>query len=465
MKKNRTRREFMKQSAGGLLASSAAPWVMKTPVTQEGRLGTPAILGGTPVHKGRWPAQWPLYNEQSVFRYLGDVVKSNKWTRVSGDLTVRFEQAIAKKFGVQYCLGTNTGSSALDCAVAGCDIGPGDEVLVPAYTFISGANMPLNFYALPVLVDIELDTFQMNPKLIEERITPHTKAIMVCHYNGSAANMDAIMAIAAKHNLRVIEDACLTAIGEWRGKNLGTFGNANAISHQQSKMLPVGEGGHVMSNDQACMDRAYAWHDYGCGVDWKTGARASMRDGWQRLGLNLRMTEFQAAVGLANLEIWDDQMARRERAGKYLDQVVPMVPGISVQRHYPEATRTSYYYCLMRYDASQFHGMPVADFVEALRAEGIPATEDEARPKGDEPYAMGIFETRGFQRIFSKERIKSYRDSLNCPAAEALCKNGIIRIFGHYLLTDQSTLDAIPEALHKVQQHSATLASRARRTA
>jgi len=390
-------------------------------------------------------------------QHLAEVLANSKWTQLTGHYVRAFEKALAERFGVPFCFSTNTGSEGLDCALRGCEIGPGDEVIVPAYTFISGVNMPFNHYALPVMVDIEPDTFQIDPLRIEEKITPETHAIMLCHYSGSSANMDAIMAIARKHNLRVIEDACLTAIGEWRGQKLGTIGDAGVISHQQSKMVPIGEGGHVMSRHEDVMQRAYAWHDYGRKVDWSTGLPA--KGPLTGLGLNFKMTEFQGAIGLANLEIWDEQMRRREAGGKYLDRVLPGIPGISVQRHYPETTRASYYYSLMRYDPAHFNGLPVAKFVKALRAEGIPITEDE-QPKKDEPFLQGMIESRAFRAIYSKEKLAWYRDTWDCPVTQQMCRQGILRIFGHYLITDQSALNAIPEAIRKVQSHSALLAAR-----
>src|ERR1700722_12328168 len=244
-KGSRTRRQFLKTSAIGLAGMGlASPTSLHAQATTQREWKMPAILGGKPVFPEKWPAPWPQYNTQSAPKFLEEVLSNSKWTQISGDYVRRFEKALAKRFDIRYCFTTNTGSEGLDCALNGCEIGPGDEVIVPAYTFISGINMPFNNYALPVMVDIEEDTFQISPKLIEEKSTPQTRAIMLVHYSGSAANMDAIMAIAHKHNLRVIEDACLTAIGEWRGRKLGTIGDAGVISHQQSKMVPVGEGGH-----------------------------------------------------------------------------------------------------------------------------------------------------------------------------------------------------------------------------
>jgi len=455
--KARTRRTFLKSSATGLAAASiGVPTALRAQTARRSNWGTPAILGGEPAWKGPWPARWPLCNLNSAPRNIADVLSNSKWTQLDGSYVRAFEKALAQRFGVKYCFSTNTGSEGLDCALNGCEIGPGDEVIVPAYTFISGVNMPFNNYALPVMVDIEPDTFQIDPNKIEDKITAQTRAIMLCHYSGSSANMDAIMAIARKHSLYVIEDACLTAIGEWRGRKLGTIGHAGVMSHQQSKMVPIGEGGHVMGNQEDIMQRAYAWHDYGRRVDWSTGLPA--KGPLTRLGLNFKMTEFQGAVGMANLETWDEQMRRREAGGKYLDGILPSIPGIAVQRHYPETTRASYYYSLMRYDPRAFNGLPVAKFVRAVRAEGVPITEDE-QPKRDEPFMQRTINSRAFHAIYSNQKLDWYRQTWDCPITQQMCRQGILRIYGHLLITDETVLDAIPDAIQKVQHHSARIAA------
>lgn len=454
--KKQSRRDFLKRSTTGVVgASMAAPVIMNIPVTARGKTGTPAILGGEPVIKGRWPARWPLYNEKKLFENIHEVMYSHAWSRPSGHFVLDFELAFKKKFGVKYLVTTNSGSSAMDCALNGCQIGPGDEVLVPAYTFITGVTMVMNNYALPVLIDIDPETYQMDPATMEEKITEHTKAIMLCHYSGSSADMDAIMTLAQKYNLYVIEDACLHSQGEWRGQKLCTFGNANAVSHQQSKMLPIGEGGSVMGNDQEVMERAYSWHDYGRPIkSWDTHRHQS--GSWPGIGLNYKMTEFHGAVGLANLDVWEEQNIRREKGGKYLDKVMPTIPGIRVQKHYEGTTRASYYYCLMHYDKEHFNNLPIDTFVKAVKAEGIPLTIDIWRSKGEEPFMEEALRSRAFTNLYSKGRLEWYRKTLSCPITEQICRE-TVRIFGHYLITSESTLDAIPEAVRKVQEHSAKL--------
>lgn len=167
------------------------------------------------------------------------------------------------------------------------------------------------------------------------------------------------------------------------------------------------------------------------------------------IGLNFKMMEFQGAMGLANMEIWDEQMRRREASGKYLDRVLPTIPGISVQRHYPETTRASYYYSLMRYDRNYFNRLPVDKFVKAVRAEGIPISEDE-QPKRDEPFLRRTLDSRAFRAIYSKEKLNWLEQTWDCPVTQRMCHEGILRIFGHHLIASQSTLDAIPEAIRKV---------------
>ena len=165
---------------------------------------------------------------------------------------VQFEKEYAELMGVNYCATTNSGTDALEAAQRALDIGPGDEVITQTNTFIATAQTTFNLFALPVFVDSDPETFMINADLIEERINPNTRAILPVHIGGAAADMDKIMAIAKKHNLVVIEDACQAHMGEWRNKKLGSIGNLGCFSFQAGKSLCGGEGGAVIGNDEYC---------------------------------------------------------------------------------------------------------------------------------------------------------------------------------------------------------------------
>ena len=189
----------------------------------------PAILGGAPVRSRgtNLEVSWPIFDDSDIQMYL-DAFKSKKWSEYSyspKELSGKFEKAFAEIMGVSYCAVTTSGTNALDAAQRAFDIGPGDEVITQTNTFIATAQTTFNLFALPVFVDTDPETFMINADLIEERITPNTRAIIPVHIGGGAADMDKIMAIARKHNLVVIEDACQAQHGEWRNKKLGSIGD------------------------------------------------------------------------------------------------------------------------------------------------------------------------------------------------------------------------------------------------
>ncbi|MCK7460987.1 MAG: DegT/DnrJ/EryC1/StrS family aminotransferase [Sphingobacterium sp.] len=227
----------------------------------------PAILGGNPVRPNgaNLGVLWPIYEDSDVQMYL-DAYKSKRWSEYSNsdrELSKRFEKEFAVLMGAGFCAVTNSGTSALDAAQRALEIGPGDEVITQTNTFIATAQSTFNLYALPVFVDSDPETFMINADLIEERITPNTRAILPVHIGGASADMDKILSIAKKHNLAVIEDACQAHMGEWRNKKLGTIGDLGCFSFQEGKSLCSGEGGAVLGNDDNLMARVDAYTNNG----------------------------------------------------------------------------------------------------------------------------------------------------------------------------------------------------------
>ena len=188
----------------------------------------PALLGGTPVRKGRWPS-WPVFDRKEEDELLG-VLRSGKWYRGAGKYNVdRFEAAYAQLTGAKHCLATANGTSALLVSLNALGIQAGDEVILPPYTFVATLNVILMMNALPVFVDSDRETSQIDARKIEAAITPRTKLIMPVHLGGSAADLDAILAIAAKHHIPVLEDACQAHLAEWRNRKAGHLGSRRLL--------------------------------------------------------------------------------------------------------------------------------------------------------------------------------------------------------------------------------------------
>lgn len=237
-----------------------------------------------------------------------------------GRYTTRFpsevealEKELCSYVGVRHALGVNSGTSALICALVGAGVGPGDEVLVPAYTWVSSAAAPLAAGAVPVLVEVD-ETLTIDPRDIERKITPKTKAIVCVHMLNLACNMDAIMAIAEKHGLIVVEDACQAVGVTYRGRRVGSIGHVGAFSFNAHKNIQSGEGGAVLTSDPKIYARALMYHDVGSYI--RQGRVQT--DEPLFVGVNYRMPELSAAILRPQLRRLDAQLESRRRRRQYV---------------------------------------------------------------------------------------------------------------------------------------------------
>ncbi|MFZ9145888.1 MAG: DegT/DnrJ/EryC1/StrS family aminotransferase [Sediminibacterium sp.] len=245
------------------------------------------------------------------------------------------EAAICKTFGTGYAQLTSSGTAALTTAMASLGIGAGDEVIMPAFTFVASFEAVLSMGAVPVLVDID-ETLTLNPNAVKAAITSKTKCIMPVHMCGSMADLDALKAICDEHHLILLEDACQSIGGTYKGKHLGTIGHAGTFSFDFVKMITCGEGGVVMTNDQSVYTKCDAFTDHGhdhLGVD--RGA-----DLHPFLGYNFRISELHAAVGLAQIRKLDTFLSIQRRNNQILRSYLEQVPGISF-RVVPDPTGDS----------------------------------------------------------------------------------------------------------------------------
>ena len=421
-------------AAGG--AGSAAP------------ADKPALLGGKPVRTKGFPG-WPNVAEPDEKAVL-EVVRSGRWYH--DKCVARFEAAYAKLNGAPYCVATSSGTSALYTSLAALGVGPGDEVIVPPYTFIATVNVVLLHYALPVFVDSDRETFLMDPGKLEAAITDRTAAIIPVHIGGATADMDNILAVTKKHNVPVIEDACQAHLGQWRSRNVGTWGAAGCFSFQVTKNLPSGEGGAILTADEPLANKCYAFHN--CGRK-RGGAKADFvyRGGFAN---NLRMTEFQAALLLAQMTRLEQNAKTRSENAQYLTSMLREIPGIAPARMYDGCTRNAYHLYMFRYDPQAFAGLPRGKFLAALGAEGIPASGGY-RPLNKESFLKDAFRSRGYQKIYSKAEIDRWEERTHCPANDKLCEEAVW-FTQNMLLGPRADMDQIAEAIRRIQAHAAALA-------
>src|SRR5215472_3499599 len=302
MEKDITRRGFHK-SAFATAALAGLSGVPALAIDEP-----PALLGGKPVRSTPFPS-WPKIAANDEQSWM-NVLREGKWCRLDGGRAIEFEKAWAETLGVEHCIATSCGTTALVTTLAILDIGPGDEVIVPPYTFVATVNAVLMQRALPVFVDSDIETLQIDAGKIEAAITPNTRAILPVHLGGSPADMDTILAIGAKRNIAVVEDACQAHLAEWKGRKVGGLGKAGCFSFQASKNLNSGEGGAIVSNDSGLMDKAFSFHNNGRG----TGSVS----GYVRNGSNHRITEFQASLLTSQLTRLRAQSEIRQANAQYL---------------------------------------------------------------------------------------------------------------------------------------------------
>jgi dTDP-4-amino-4,6-dideoxygalactose transaminase len=447
MKAPFTRRRFIRNAAAG---SAALTWLSSrgTPHAFATEAAKPALLGGAPVHRGGW-SPWPTWRESWEPAVI-KVLRSGKWFRGDGGHVTEFEAGYAKLIGAKRCLATASGTTALLVSLHVMNVDAGDEVIVSPYTFIATYNAILINKALPVFADTDSATLTMDPSSIESRITERTRAILPVHIYGMPCDMDPIKEIARKHNLAVIEDACQAWLAEYKGRKCGTLGDLGCFSFQNSKHLPSGEGGAVTGDSDELLDRCYAFHNVGRG----TGTFKGSKEYFTR-GSNYRMQQFQAVILMQQFDKLLLETARRRENADYLSAHLKEIPGIQPAR-LPESSRAVWHLYPFRYDAEHFSGLSRDHFLKALSAEGIPCSGGY-----HEQYLDGLLDeainSRGFKRLFSATRLKSYRESFHELKGNRQVCATTVGIPQNVLLADRQDIDRIIEAVRKIQNQSATL--------
>jgi dTDP-4-amino-4,6-dideoxygalactose transaminase len=435
-----TRRFFVNAAAASAVASGVA----------SGANSKLALTGGAPVRTTPFPS-WPRTapaDEQALVA----VLKTGKWYRGSGKQVDRFEEKYASLLGAKHCLATANGTSALITSLYGLGVEPGDEVLVPPYTFVATVNAVLMHHALPVFVDTDPHSFQMDAKKVEAAITERTKVILPVHVGGAPADLDTILAVASKHKLAVLEDACQAHLAEWRGRKVATWGTAGCYSFQNSKNLNSGEGGAILTNDGDLVERCFAYHNNGRGrkVD-------SYHFAYTQNGANLRMTEFQAALLMTQMIPIEQNARLREQNAAHLTSLLKEIPGIEPAKPHDGCTRNAFHLYMLRYHKEQFGGLSRAAFLKALKAEGIPASGGYT-PLNKEPFLQNALKSRVYQALYPKATLEQWVERNQCPVNDKLCQEAVW-FTQNVLLDTRQGMEQIAEAIRKIQANAHAIAS------
>ncbi len=440
-----TRRQFITTSSAGaigVMIATATPSCGKLNKVSD----KPALLGGNPVRSTGW-MDWPIWDPEAEESML-TVLRSGKWYREWGTHVTEFEKLYADLIGTRRALATASGTTALETALHVLGVDAGDEVIVSPYTFIATYNVVFNQKALPVFADTDQETFTINPDKIEEKINDRTKAILPVHILGLPADMNRINAIAKKHNLVVIEDACQAWLAEYDGKKCGTLGDLGCFSFQNSKHLPSGEGGAITGNNDDIMDLCYSYHN--CGRPY--GNRASEYSGYPFRGGNKRMMEMQAVILMSQMKRIHADADKRLANALYLDSKLKEIPGIIPYKLSNGATRSAYHLYPFRYKKENFDGLSREKFLKALSAEGIPCSEGYG-PQYHDGLMEEALNSTGYKRLFSKQRLDLYREELhNLPDNDQLTSEAVW-LFQNMLLGEREDMDDIVNAIQKIYEN------------
>ncbi|MBP7461143.1 MAG: DegT/DnrJ/EryC1/StrS family aminotransferase [Candidatus Delongbacteria bacterium] len=401
-----------------------------------------AIKGGTPLRQKNFPG-WPLVDQAGMEEALLRVLRSDKWGSLHGNETRSFEQEYAQYHDAKYGVACSNGTVALRLALSALGIGPGDEVIVPAYTFVASAVTVLEVRAIPVFVDIDPETYTLDPRAVEAAITPKTKAIMPVHIAGRPADMDAMMDIAARHDLKVVEDAAQAWGASYKGRKVGAIGDCGCFSFQSSKNITSAEGGIILTNQAELADELASWAN--CGR--KKGGL------WYAHYLpagNQRLTEFQSALLREQMKSYPLQLEHRRRNARILEHKLAELPGIKLIPS-SDDYQGSIHLFIIRYQKEFFRDIPKDQFIQALKAEGLMLHGGYSLPL----YRQPVFEESIYfphqcpiQCPFTHNP-PDYR-SLNLPNTERACRDEAIWIPQSIFLGTADDMTDIAAAFEKV---------------
>jgi len=398
-----------------------------------------ALRGGAPVRTRPFPA-WPVFDERERSA-LERVLASRNWGGYPcpNDNARKFAQAFADYHGARYGVAVTNGTVSLELALEAAGITSGDEVIIPAYTWEGTAAAVLFAGAVPVFVDVDPDTYCLDASLIAAAVTPRTKAIIPVHLGFRFADMDDLDVIAREYKLFVLEDCAHAHGGMWNERGAGSLGQAGSFSFQTSKLMTAGEGGIVITSDIDIADAVIRLAN--CG---RPARRESKND--PAIGHNYRMTEFQAAVLLVQLERLSEQTALRERNTAILERRIQSIEGLSLLKRDERITTQASYHFVFRFHPEQFEGVRRDAFVAALAAEGIPCDGRFYEPV----YRSPLF------RVPS-DRYPQIRD-YHCPVSERAGYEESVWLPHQLFLGDEVDVSEIADAIEKIRANAHELA-------
>ncbi len=406
-----------------------------------------AINGGPQACPAGTIPPWPAYGPEELSAIQG-VVESRKWWRGTGSEVEQFEREFADFHECRFALAVSNGTQALEIALSCLGIGFGDEVIVPAFTFVATATAVLTIGAIPVTVDVDLDTYCINVEAARRAITPRTKAIIPVHLAGQPADMDGLLALARETGVLVVSDSAHAHGARWKGISLPKLTPASMYSFQNLKLLSAGEGGALLTDDEEIARRGWLRHTYG---------RPNRDTKYQHLelGTNCRMTEFQGAVLRPQLVRFPQLLQEREKGSQRLDQYLHGIDGLHVSKRNPSVSTHAHYMYMIRIEPEKI-GCDRDFLVQALVAEGVPAYRTYPSIPDLEMFERSSLWNGELPPALEAHRIREALQRAPVPNSREISRNAIW-LHHAVLLGGEQVQRKVAEAFHKVLEHRQVL--------
>ncbi len=409
-----------------------------------------AILGGEKTRTDPYP-EWPVWDQRDIDA-VTDVIKSGRWGGFPfpGPKTAELAKKFAEMQGGGYAVPMANGTITLEVALRAAEIGWGDEVIVPAYTFQATASAPMAAGAIPVIVDVDQNNYCLDPKAVEKAITPKTKAIIPVHLGSNMTDMDAIMELANKYNLIVIEDCAHAHGARWRGQGAGTIGHFGSFSMQSSKTLTTGEGGILLCRTPEMAAKAASIID--CGRPHALGGGPEDDTMDFQVGGNFRLSEISAALALVGIERFPAQARQREEMAAYMDEALSEIPGVRVLKRDPRHTTRSFYRYIFAITPEEF-GVEHDVLCAAMDAEGI-----ECWVGYEAMHNYQLFQPQKSKLAVPNAYPQYFKFSeMNLPEATRACEHEAVWVDEAIFRCGPKGVDDAVTAIKKIQANSAEL--------
>lgn len=409
-----------------------------------------AILGGSRIRTEPYP-EWPVWDERDI-QAVSEVIRSGQWGGYPypGPKTAELAQKFAELQGGSYAVPMINGTVTMEVALRAAGIGWGDEVIVPAYTFQATASAPMGAGAIPVIVDVDPNTYCLDARAAAKAITLKTKAIIPVHLGSNMADMDAIMELANLHNLIVIEDCAHAHGAKWHGKGAGTIGDFGSFSLQSSKTLTSGEGGILLCKSPEHAALAASIID--CGRPHALGGGGEDYQGLAMQGGNFRLSELQAALALVGIERFPAQAKQREEMAAYMDESLSEIHGVRVLKRDQRHTTRSFYRYIFAIDPDEF-GVEHDVLCAALSAEGIESWVGYAAM-----HNYDLFQPQKSQLAVPKAFPQYFQfNQMDLPVATRACEHEAVWLDEAIFRTGQKGVDDAVAAIQKIQNHAEEL--------